>query len=71
MPTDTVHFTFVICTNGRLLQEARARADAQRLANLEARVDSIGEEVMDNETAIRQIDAVVAEMLQIVRRRAR
>jgi hypothetical protein len=69
MPTETIHFKFMIYTNGRLLKEARARADAQRLANLEARVDSIGEEVMDNESAIRQIDAVVEEMLQIVRRR--
>jgi hypothetical protein len=71
MPTDTVHFTFVIYTRAQSLRAARARADAQRLATLEARVDSIGEEIVDNEAAIRQIDLVVAEMLQIVRRRER
>jgi hypothetical protein len=72
MPTDTFHLTFVIATNSQRLRAACAgvRADAQRLAASEGRVDSIGEEVIDNEAAMRQADAVVAEMLQVVRRRA-
>lgn len=64
--TDIVHDT-----KPKHPQAVRARADAQRLATLEARAYRIGEMVIDNEAAIRQVDAIVEEMLQIVRRTAR
>lgn len=68
MSTGTVHFTFLIDSAAPNPRAARALADAQRLAALEARVDRVWGDPMDDDTAIRQIDAVVAQMLQIVRR---